>query len=101
MFVNGYQTCLNEVKLFFENNDMPLGDEVLAILNDRMRQQLYSLGFCSVIRHTNEVQSDGISSSTAITDQHLILSSTVTQQEADSAESLVWRPWFGQHLVNN
>lgn len=101
MFVTGYQTCLNEVKLFFENNDMPFGNEVMTVINDRMRQQLYSLGFCSVIRHTNEVQNDGISSSTIIHDHHPVLSSTVTQHEADSAESLVWRPWFGQHLVTN
>lgn len=79
-FRQGYECCLTEVRSFFENNDFECRHVILDQLETRKREQLSSLGFCSVIRHTNEVTSEGEVSST----------STVVIEECDSS---MWRPW--------
>lgn len=79
-FRQGYESCLTEVKSFFENNDFEFSDQVIGRLEQRKKEQMSSLGFCSVIRHTNEVTSDGEVTSTSVT----------SIEECDSS---MWRPW--------
>jgi hypothetical protein len=79
-FKQGYDSCLTEVKMFLENNDFEFSQEIVNQLEHRKKQQLSSLGFCSVIRHTNQVSSEMEVTST----------STIVTVECDSS---MWRPW--------